>query len=65
MAVKSSIGVKGAKLNQELYKKIASFRYKTGEVNTIPKSKVTDVIFEPGVNVKPIPKIVIHDYLFL
>ena len=58
MAVKSSIGVKGAKLNQELDKKIASFRYKTGEVNTIPKSKVTDVIFEPGVNVKPIPKIV-------
>ena len=58
MAVKSSIGVKGAKLNQELDKKISSFRYKTGEVNTIPKSKVTDVIFEPGVNVKPIPKIV-------
>ena len=59
MAVKSSIGVKGAKLNQELDKKIASFKsIKKGEVNTIPKSKVTDVIFEPGADVKPIPKIV-------
>ena len=58
MAVKSSIGVKGAKLNEELNKKIASFGYKPGEVNPIPKSKVTDVIFEPGVDVKPIPKIV-------
>ena len=29
MAVKSSIGVKGAKLNQELDKKISSFRYRT------------------------------------
>ena len=58
MAVKSSIGVNGAKLNEELNKKIALFKYKPGEVNPIPKSKVTDVIFEPGVDVKPIPKIV-------
>ena len=59
MAVKSSIGVQGKKLNEELDKKITSFKsIKKGEVNIIPKKKVTDVIFEPGVNVKPIPKIV-------
>ena len=59
MAVKSSIGVQGKKLNEELDKKITSFKsIKKGEVNIIPKKKVTDVIFEPGADVKPIPKIV-------
>ena len=64
MAVKSSIGNKGSFLIKELRKKIYSFpSYGKEEDNIVlivtkKGGNVTDVTFEPGVDVKPIPKIV-------
>lgn len=61
MAVKSSIGVQGKFLNIEIKKKIKTFRsLQEGEVNSEEKKKVTNVVFEPGADTKPIPKLVNH-----
>ena len=59
MAVKS-VGLEGKFLNQELEKKVKSFKTLNDLVKYEKKKKVTNVVFEPSADIKSLSKIVTH-----